>query len=700
MKPGPSRCRSRPGAGRRAWALALLVAACSGGGGGGGDTPAPPASSLALLAGNVGGAGSADGFGTQARFRSPHGVALDSVGNIYVGDFGNHTIRRISPAGEVTTFAGAAGQPGSVDGVGAAARFDLPKGVAVDAAGNVYVGDWSGYTVRRISPAGAVTTIAGQAGQCGGQDGQGSAATFCFVEGIAVDGAGNVFVSSSSAIRRISPSGAVTTFAGLPLAFGSADGVGTAARFLEAGGLATDAAGNVFVADTGNRTVRAITPAAVVSTLAGTAGAAGSVDGVGAAARFILPYGVAADGAGNVYVADAGSNGSTIRRISPGGAVATLAGMPGQLGSVDGQGTAARFNIPVAAATDAAGNVYVADSQNHAIRRVTPSGLVTTIAGSSGFAGAVDASGAAASFSAPDGIAADAAGNAFVADSNNGTIRRITPAGAVTTLAGDASAPRVSVDGAGSAARFTRPTGLAIDAAGTLYAGDTRCPPFLARPPVDPCSGTIRRISPEGVVTTLAGQPGVWGNVDGPGSTATFGEPRGIAVDSAGTLYVADRSNHTIRRISPAGVVSTLAGSPGSAGNIDGTGAAARFQWPQGIAVDGAGIVYVSDANGAIRRISPDGAVTTLAAAGTLQSAGSLAADEAGNLYVADATDHTVRKLTPAGMFTVVVGVPGQASFAPGALPGKLQSPAGVAVRGSDLFITLSNGVAVVRNRP
>ena len=182
---------------RWGWALALLVAACSGGGGGG-ESTVPPVSSLALLAGNVGGAGSADGIGTQARFCTPNGIALDGVGNLYVGDFCNNTIRKITPAGEVTTFAGTAGESGSADGTGAAARFRLPKHVATDGAGNVYVGDWANYTVRRITPAGVVTTLAGQPGQCGGEDGPGTAARFCYVEGVAVDAAGNVFVSSAS----------------------------------------------------------------------------------------------------------------------------------------------------------------------------------------------------------------------------------------------------------------------------------------------------------------------------------------------------------------------------------------------------------------------------------------------------------------------------------------------------------------------
>jgi sugar lactone lactonase YvrE len=269
-------------------------------------------------------------------------------------------------------------------------------------------------------------------------DGSGTAARFYGPGGIAVDDAGNVYVvdTQNDTVRRITQAGVVTTLAGSPGQAGSADGVGSAARFgisnsVSTGmfsGLAVDRSGNLYLADTGNDTVRKISPSVVnestvwtVTTLAGTAGMPGSVDGTGAAAQFSSPAGIAVDGAGNVYVADTQNN--TIRVIAPNGAVTTLAGSVGQFGNSDGRGRAALFSFPYGVAADGAGNVYVADS-NADIRKLTPAGITTTLAGTAGVTGSTDGVGAAAQFSYPIGIAVDGSGGIYVADYLNATIRK------------------------------------------------------------------------------------------------------------------------------------------------------------------------------------------------------------------------------------------------------------------------------------
>jgi streptogramin lyase len=241
--------------------------------------------------------------------------------------------------------------------------------VAVDAAGNVYVADTNNYTIRKISPDGFVTTLAGTAGSPGSADGSGAAVSFNFPAGVAVDAAGNVYVADTDnhTIRKITSAGVVTTLAGTALSQGSADGIGAAARFDYPQGVAVDA-GNVYVADRDNYTIRKITSAGVVTTLAGTAGNQGPTDGTGAAARFDYPHGVAVDAAGNVYVADTDNH--AIRKISPAGVVTTLAGAASNRGSADGPGATAGFNSPYGVAVDAAGNVYVADTSNHLIRKI------------------------------------------------------------------------------------------------------------------------------------------------------------------------------------------------------------------------------------------------------------------------------------------------------------------------------------------
>ena len=404
--------------------------------------------------------------------------------------------------GVVTTIAGTA--PGSSDGTGSAARFDLPADVAVDSAGNIYVADTDNCDIRKISPSGVVTTLAGSPGQYGSNDGTGSAARFGHPDGVAVDSAGNVYVTDveNNDVRKITPSGVVTTLAGGH--WGSNDGTGSAARFNGPAGVAVDSAGNVYVADQWNDEIRKITSTGVVTTLAGSPVHLGSIDGTGSAASFICPSGVAVDSAGNVYVADQFNQ--EIRKITPTGVVSTLAGSPGQGGFSDGTGSAASFSDPASVAVDSQGNVYVADAISQEIRKITPAGVVTTLAGSPMQQGSSDGTGGAASFFSPEGVAVDSAGNVYVADTDNCEIRKTTPSGAVTTLAGT-SGSIGSNDGTGSAANFNNPEGVAVDSAGNIYVADGG-------------DEEIREISPSGVVTTLAGSPWQQGASDGTGSPA------------------------------------------------------------------------------------------------------------------------------------------------------------------------------------
>ena len=325
-----------------------------------------------------------------------------------------------------TTIAGST-QPGSADGTGSAARFNGPGAVAVDGAGNTYVADWQNQTVRKITPGGVVTTIAGTPGVYGSADGIGSAARFCDPSGVAVDSTGNVYVADSSndTIRKITPGGTVTTLAGLAGAWGSADGPGSAARFNMPYGVAVDGPGNVYVADSQNHTIRKITPGGVVTTLAGSAGVPGSADEHGNVARFCLPWAVAVDVYGNVYVADLGN--SLVRKLAPGGVVTTLAGSAGVQGTKDGVGKAALFEAPIGVAVDGAGNVYVADFGGCDIRKIAPNEGVTTVAGTPQVQGSADGTGSAARFNGPSGIGVDGAANLYVADTGNNTIRKGAP---------------------------------------------------------------------------------------------------------------------------------------------------------------------------------------------------------------------------------------------------------------------------------
>jgi sugar lactone lactonase YvrE len=666
------------------------------------DAPTGPVE-LVLLAGDIGGPGNLDGVGAAARFGSPAGVAIDSAGNIYVAEGRSNTIRKITAAGIVTTLAGATGVDGYTDGTGTAARFHFPGDVAADNAGNVYVADTYNHTIRKITAAGEVTTLAGQADNDGSTDGTGTAAMFAYPGGVAVDSAGNIYVADTytSTIRTITATGVVTTLAGAARMPGYRDDTGAAARFDHPGDVAVDSAGNVYVADTYNHLIRKITPAGEVTTLAGAAGSPGSMNGTGTAAHFNNPSGVAVDSAGNVYVTEVWSN--TIRKITPAGEVTTLAGAVVETGSTDGTGTAARFYNPSDVAVDGAGNVYVADLGNYVIRKITPSAEVTTLAGAPLLREeSTDGTGAAARFYLPNGVAADRSGNIYVADTVNHTIRKVTPAGVVTTLAGKPGSTG-STDGAGNTARFNFPRGAAVDHAGNIYVADTE-------------NHTIRKVTPAGVVTTLAGTAGMTGITDGTGTAARFNRPNGVAVDSAGNVYVADTGNHTIRKITPAGEVTTLAGTAGVSGSLNSTIAlTARFYEPTGVAVDSAGNVYVADKyNHTIRKIDASyGDVTALAGPTSIWFSGStdgtgdaarfsqpsgVAVDSADNVYVADQFNSAIRKVTtPAGVTTTIAGKSGMAGISLGTTP-RLAYPVALAITGDSIAIIDTGAVLLFRH--
>jgi sugar lactone lactonase YvrE len=305
---------------------------------------------------------------------------------------------------------------------------------------------------------------------------------------------------------------------------------------------------------------------------------------------------------------------------------------------------AARFSNPGGLATDSAGNVYVADTDNDTIRKITPAGVVSTFAGTAGISGSADGRGAVARFSGPQAVATDSAGNVYVADTGNHAIRKVTPAGLVSTLAG------TTYD----------PTGVAVDGSGNVYVADTL---YSDNVP----SATILKITPAGMVSTFAGTPYMVGSSDGTGPAASFLGPRGLATDSAGNVYVADAdnyrpfhvSNNTIRKITPAGAVTTLAGMAGTTGSTDGVGAAASFNEPAGIGVD-----------------------------------------NAGNVYVADTGNNLIRKITPTGVVTTIVGRPGEFGFEPGPLPGLLSAPQSVALFDTTLYTTTNNAIVQVSNVP
>lgn len=323
--------------------------------------------SVSTLAGTASSSGSTDGTGAAARFNIPIGLAAYNSGNIFVAELGNHLIRKITPEGEVTTFAGSAGVSGTADGTGSSARFNGPAGIAVDASGHVYVSDFYNHCIRKITPEGVVTTVAGSCGNAGFVDGTGTAARFRNVFGLTLDESGNLYVADreNHSIRKVTPAGVVTTLAGNGTT-GFADDTGTAAQFSSPTGVAVDKSGNVFVADQSNFRIRKITPAGVASTFAGN-GTSGVVDGEGSSAQFSTPTGIVIDKSGNLFTISRG--GLRIRKVSSTGQVTTIAGN-GISANTDGPLLEASFGNPYAMTIDDKGHLYVSEFTHHTIRKI------------------------------------------------------------------------------------------------------------------------------------------------------------------------------------------------------------------------------------------------------------------------------------------------------------------------------------------
>jgi len=639
------------------------------------------ARTLDLVAGVRGGPGRVDGVGSTARFNVPYGVAIDAAGTLYLADGGNHTIRRVAVAtGVVTTFAGSPGIAGATDGTGAGARFTQPESVASDGAGNLFVTDGTdaGCRIRKVAIATGVVTTLAESQQC----------DFSARYKIASDGAGNLFIvppDRQQLQQLVIATGVVTTVV---------DG-------FTASTLAADGAGNLFATHSGSQRIsKVVVATGVETTLAGST-TAGSADGTGAAASFSGPEALAIDRAGNLFVSDKGN--FTIRQVVVAtGVVTTLAGSPRNSGTADGTGAGARFLRPKGLASDGTGNLFVADTDNHTIRRiVTATGVVTTLAGSPQGLSSTDGPLASARFTQPKGLASDGTGNLFIADTGNHTIRRVAvAAGQVTTLAGSPGVNGNS-DGTGTDARFSYPQAPAGDGAGNLF--------------VCGSAHTLRKVvTATGVVTTLAGLTGNTGAIDGTGPDARFNFPQGLASDGSGNLFVADTLNHVVRKVVVAtGVVTTVAGSPGVTGSTDGAEAAARFSSPTAVTSDGAGNLLIADTgNNTIRKlIVATGVVTTVAGSpgmsGSTDGTGpaarfnaprALAADGSGTLFVADSGSGTVREVDiVTGRVTTIVGSPG-AAITLGPLPAGLNAPIGVAIGPAGrLFILDESALLVVQ---
>ena len=565
-------------------------------------------------------------------------------------------VAQVAPASSYvfSTIAGQTSKPVSVDGTGAAARFARAGGVAVGPNGDIFVIDTLDQVVRRVTPAGVVTTEAGQPGVTGTANGPRQTASFSNLTSITTTPDGAVLVIDGQVIRRIAPTGLVTTVAGVEGTLGSSDGVGSAARFQWPGSLSTAPDGSVYFIDRGSGRLRRLAPDGTATTVVPSVALAGWLFAVAAAPEGHLIVQLSTElvqmttsgvilsrraiGLGNV-----GSYGNLV--AAPGGALylaadASIYRVDVSPAQVVVSGAGAGF-FPAALALAPDGSLVFASSLTGLLRRVQPDGSgLSTLAGRyDALDGIVDGAPAVARFAQVDAAAAGADGTIYVSDLR--VIRAVTPDGTVTTLAGSPNLLSGSVDGTGSAARFMWPRSIVI-----LPGGD------LAVQDANGTSGTVRRVTPAGVVTTI--------------TTAAQG---GLAVDALGRIVVADTFRYRIARIELDGSITTVAGS-GTDGTADGFAASATFRRPTHVLVVPDGTIYVTDSDGqSIRAISTSGNVTTLAGRGgfaghvdgtgdavRFNTAGAIVWEGDGRMLVADRSNCRIRRVTTAGVVTTVAG--------------------------------------------
>jgi uncharacterized protein (TIGR03437 family) len=569
-----------------------------------------------------------------------------------------------------------------------------PAHLAVDAAGNVYFSEY--LNIREITTGGVLVPVAGDVGSfpsycCGGGDGGPALLAGVIPLGIAFDPSGNLwFTDQRPALRRISPSGIV----------------GTVEAF--DGSIAVDPNGNVYVAA---RTVQKVSPDGTVTQYPNT--------DTPSVSNQLQLGGIAADSAGVVYGAN--SNDHIVQKIEPNGVITTLAGNGTAGYSGDGgPALVAEVDNPWGVAVDAAGNVYFGDHNRGVVRKVSTNGIITTVAGGgAGFGEGGQAT--KAILNNPTGVAIDKAGNLYISEIGfsvalenpisygfamgvGGYIRKVTADGNIHTLAGLLPTGCCGDGGPVSKAFFTGPSGLARDSQGNVYVAD-------------PLQQKVRRIAADLTVTTIAGSglPGFAGD-NGPAAAAVLNTPQGVAVDGAGNVYIADSGNNRIRMVAGNGNIRTIAGNGIAAFSGDGGAAAsASLSGPNFVLADTSGNLFIADtANHRIRKITPDGIIHTIAGNGTvgftgdggpaiaaeLETPRSVAVDASGNLYIVDNPVHTVRKVGPSGIISTFAGTPGQQGYAGDGGPANLallNSPYGVAVDGAGNVLIADTGNNTIR---
>ncbi|KAG2389232.1 hypothetical protein C9374_014632 [Naegleria lovaniensis] len=564
---------------------------------------------LHLVAGTgIGGFSGDNGPATSAEQNSPKGVAMNSAGEVFIADFSNHRVRKISTSGVISTIAGTGTGGFSGDnGPATSAQLNFPTSVAVNSAGEVFITDSNNNRVRKVSTGGIISTIAGT-GAIGfsGDNGPATSSKLFYPYSVAVNSAGEVFIAdfSNHRVRKVSTGGIISTIAGTGTPGFSGDNIpATSAKIYNPTSVAVNSVGELFITDSNNNRIRKVSTSGIISTIAGTGISGFSGDnGPATSAQIFNPHSVAVNSIGEVFFAD--FNNRRIRKITTDGNIVTIAGNS-NYGRIPIENMFVSSFTYVTALSD--GGMLFSDTANHIVRRIHADNTVTTVAGNvlSGFAGD-NGPATTARLNAPRGVAVNSAGEVFIADFSNHRVRKVSTDGIISTIAGTGISGFSGDNGPATSAQLFNPYSVAMNSVGEVFVADSN-------------NHRIRKVSTSGVISTIAGI-GVAGFVgdNGPATSARLNSPRGVVVNSAGEVFIADYNNHRIRKVSTDGIISTIAGTGiGGFSGDNGPATSAQLNYPTSVAVNSAGELFIADYNNRrIRKVTTDGNMITIAGTG------------------------------------------------------------------------------------
>ncbi len=615
---------------------------------------------------------------TNTIFNNAANVALDSAGNMFIADYGNHIIRKVATNGVTTIVAGNGSCSYSGDGGAATnAGLNFPNVVVVDSIGDLFISDNGNLRIRKVNTNGIITTVAGNGAY--GSSGDGGAATnasFSYPAGLCCPSIGYLLIADrlTSSVRMVQPNGIITTLINSLFAN----------PLSNPNNLAMDSSNNLFIADSSNNKIRKWNNISL-TTIAGTGTSGFSGDGgLATNAKLKNPQGVAVDAVHNLYIADSGNY--RVRKVDTNNIITTVAGdgtngFSGDGGLATNASLSGSLNISV----DSIGNLFIADSVNNRIRKVGTNGIIATVAGRNLNDGDFAAN---ATLNTPHGIAIDCIGNLYIADAYNNRIRKVDTNGIITTVVGSGIYTWSGDGGAATNASMQNPFGVSLGSAGNLLIADT-------------FNSCIRKVDTNGIISTLAGKGNSFPGDGGAATNAELLQPYGVAGDAIGNCFIADTLVNRVRKVDTNGVITTMVNVNGFypfGGGFSGEGAAATsaaLNYPSSVALDSVGNLFIADThNLRIREVNTNGIINTVAGNGAYGYSGdggistnasfsapvAVTVDSAGNIYIADLNNQRIRKVSTNGIIATIAG-------------NGIQGFSGDAGSGNNASLSLPNGV-------